>query len=284
MRTLTVKRTKSFVACLASMKVYIEDHELTEITINGTPCRKLGVLKNGEEKTFAIGNDELKVFVIADKLSKEISNEFFTIPAGEENVYLSGKNAYNPATGNAFRFDGVSQEDVLQNRKKNLRRGIVVLCIAVVVGFVIGLLSNLDMDLKLAEPKTFEVDELQITMIDALKPTEMGGYDAVYSSDKTLVVVLREAFAHIPEAKGYTLLEYGKLMEESNEWDVDWKTENGLTYCEYTAKEGLDTYHYYTVIYKSADAFWTLQFIAESADIDTYRPLFTDWAKSVTFD
>ena len=284
MRTLTVKRTKSFVACLASMKVYIEDHEMSETTINGIPCRKLGVLKNGEEKTFAIGNDELKVFVIADKLSKEISNDFYTVPAGEENVFLSGKNAYNLATGNAFRFDGASQEDTLQNRKKNLRRGIVVLCIALAVGFVIGLLADIDLDLKLAEPKSFEVDGMTITMIDAMKSEEIEEYDAVFFSNRASVFVLKEAFDLEPDFKKFTLMEYGELMEEANELDVDWKTENGLTYCEYTAKEGLDTYHYFTVIYKGPDAFWTVQFIAEKADIDTYRPLFINWAKSVTFD
>ena len=68
MRMLTIKRTKSFIACLAKMKVYIEDSSSTEIVINDVPCRKLGVLKNGEEKQFEIDEKEAKVFVIADKL------------------------------------------------------------------------------------------------------------------------------------------------------------------------------------------------------------------------
>ena len=50
MRTLTIKRAKSFVACLAKMKVYVEDPTSREIVINNVPCRKLGDLKNGEEK------------------------------------------------------------------------------------------------------------------------------------------------------------------------------------------------------------------------------------------
>ena len=36
MRTLTVKRKKKFTASLAKMKVYIEDPQANEITINDT--------------------------------------------------------------------------------------------------------------------------------------------------------------------------------------------------------------------------------------------------------
>ena len=50
MRNLTIVRRKSFVACLAKMKVYIEDPASNELVINKIPCRKLGELKNGEEK------------------------------------------------------------------------------------------------------------------------------------------------------------------------------------------------------------------------------------------
>jgi len=75
MRRLTIKREKSFVASLAKLKIYIEDPASDEIRINGTPCRKIGDLKNGEEKTFEINEQKAKVFVIADNLSKEYCNE-----------------------------------------------------------------------------------------------------------------------------------------------------------------------------------------------------------------
>ena len=93
MRKLTIKRTKSFVACLMKMKVYIEDHVAGEIFINNIPCRKIGEIKSGEEKTFEIGDQPAKVFVIADKLSKNYCNEFYEIPGGQEDIYLSGKIA-----------------------------------------------------------------------------------------------------------------------------------------------------------------------------------------------
>ena len=141
MRNLTIKRTKSFVACLGKMKVYIEDASSNELEINGVSCRKLGTLKNGEEKTFQIGNERAKVFVIADKLSKNYCNEFYELPEGEEDIYLTGKNKFNPASGNPFRFDNNNSEEVIANRNKNSNRGGGVFIIAIVVGFIAGFLG-----------------------------------------------------------------------------------------------------------------------------------------------
>ena len=120
MRKLVIKRNKSFAGCLVVMKVYIEDAVASDITIGGVPCRKLGTLKNGETAEFAIGTDAMRVYVIADTLSKEYCNDFYQIPAGEEEVQLSGKNHYNPAAGHPFMFDGVTDRAVIENRKKNL--------------------------------------------------------------------------------------------------------------------------------------------------------------------
>ena len=80
MRDLCIKRNKSFVGCLAKLKVYIEDIDSKDIVINGVSCRRLGELKNGEMKTFQIGEESAKVFVIADKISKGYCNEFYIIP------------------------------------------------------------------------------------------------------------------------------------------------------------------------------------------------------------
>ena len=122
MRNLTITRTKSFVASLGKMKVYIEDPDAGEITIQGVPCRKLGTLKNGETATFPISDLAAKVFVIADTMSRSFSNDYYPIPAGTEDVTLSGKNKYNPGAGNPFRFDGVTDPDALANRKRAAAR------------------------------------------------------------------------------------------------------------------------------------------------------------------
>ena len=62
-------------------------------------CRRLGDLKNGEEKTFLVGESAARVFVIADKLSKNYCNEFYPLPEGEEDVVLTGKNCFNLSAG-----------------------------------------------------------------------------------------------------------------------------------------------------------------------------------------
>jgi hypothetical protein len=72
MRLLIIKREKSFVACLFRIKVYVEDPMSGELVINNVSYRKLGELKNGEEKAFTISEDECRIAVIADKLSKDI--------------------------------------------------------------------------------------------------------------------------------------------------------------------------------------------------------------------
>lgn len=121
MRNLTIKRDKSFVACLMADKVYMEDSASSEITINNVPCRLLGTLKNVEQKTFSIPQEETKIFVIADKLSKNFCNEVYTVPAGEENVFLSGRNHFNPASGNAFRFDGNIRPEPWRTGKREIK-------------------------------------------------------------------------------------------------------------------------------------------------------------------
>ena len=145
MRKLTIKRTKRFVACLMKMKVYIEDRSASEITINDIPCRKLGEIKNGEEKTFEIGEEAAKVFVIADTLSKNYCNDFYEIPEGQEDIFLTGKNHFNLANGNAFRFDNNPSASALANRKRGTNKGLVVLIVAIVVGAIIGFVIGFNM-------------------------------------------------------------------------------------------------------------------------------------------
>ena len=135
MRKLTIKRSKSFIGCLAKIKIYIEDHDASELTINGVPCRKLGDLKNGEEKKFEIGEQAAKVFVITGKLSRNIFNEFYELPEGQEDVSLSGKCS-NPF-GNPFSFDNNESDAALANRKSCTRNGIITMIVGFAVGFAI---------------------------------------------------------------------------------------------------------------------------------------------------
>ncbi len=104
MRNLTVKREKSFVASLMNVGIYIVDESSSEIKIKKMPCRKLGFVKNNSEETFSIPNEEVKIFAIIDTLSKEYCNDMIVLPAGDEDVKISGKNKFSPFKGNPFVF------------------------------------------------------------------------------------------------------------------------------------------------------------------------------------
>lgn len=289
MRNLTILRTKSFAACLAKMKVYIEDPLYPETTINKVPCRKIGTLKNGEEKTFSITENEAKVFIIADKLSKGFCNEFYTVPAGMQNVYLSGRNRFNPASGNAFRFDGDVGEDVLQNRKKGTKKGIIVLIAAFIIGIIIGLSSTLGLfSSVMTEPKVFSSDGMTITLTNEFIETSFEGYNACYDSEDVAVFALKEEFDLMDGLEDYTLEQYGELVLENNGFPSDIELQNilGLTYFEYEYgdDEINDTYYYFAVLYKASDAFWMIQFATQEENAELYQQSFIDWAKSVEFN
>ncbi len=105
MRKLTIQRRKTFVASAMKMKVYLEDKENGDLDINGCMCRKVGEVKNNSEVVIEIENNEVKVFVIADKMTKDFCNDMLVIPEGEEDIVVSGKNKFSPSRGNPFIFD-----------------------------------------------------------------------------------------------------------------------------------------------------------------------------------
>lgn len=288
MRNLTIKREKRFAGCLAKMKVYIEDPTSNEICINNISCRKIGDLKNGEEKTFQIDEQEVKIYVIADKLSKDYCNEFYQLSAGQEDVFLSGKNKFNPANGNAFRFDNNESEEIIASRKRGTRKGLFVLIVAAIVGAVIGysITSNLFPN-KTSEPKDFSSDGMTITLTDEFVKTDIENFAVAYGSKNVAVFALKEAFTLVDGSQDYTLEQYGDLVLQNNNLPSS-KIQNseGLTGFEYefTNPDTKDTYKYFSFVYKSNDAFWVVQFATLTENADEYRSKIFEWAKTVSFN
>ena len=297
MRILTIKRKKKFVACLGKLKVYIEDPTSNEIKISGTPCRKLGVLKNGEEKSFPIEETAAKIFVIADKLSKNYCNEFYQLPEGQEDIFLSGENKYNPATGNAFRFDNNDTPEATLNRKRNVRKGLVILAIAAVIGFIIGFASvslfkgNEDDNPSTQAPvteQTFSIEGMDITLTSEFQEVDLKddtqNYTVAYGSENVAVFVLREDFKYIPGAETYTLDYYRDLVLEANDLSEDHAVEkDGLTGFVYDRpnEKTNEIYRYFSYVYKGDDAFWMIQFATLKENADQYEAQILEWAKTV---
>lgn len=286
MRRLWIKRHKKFVGCAMKLKVYIEDPMEGDTKISGVLCRKLGVLKNGENKRFDIGNEAARVFVVADKLSRNVYNEFYNIPAGQEDVFLSGRNYYNPLAGNPFRFDGVTDEEVLKNRKKVGRKGSVVLVIAVIVGFLLGFGKVMLENRMSNDPKTFYADGIQITLTEAFSEVEEEGFHACYGTLDTAVFVVREGFDTLEGLEDLSVEEYGQLVLDNNGFDETFELMDvdGLTVFEYvTTNEDNEDWYYLSSVYKSMDAFWLVQFACLEENTDSKIDYFIEWADSVAF-
>lgn len=285
MRNLTIKRTKSFVGCLAKLKVYVENPS-GDFTINNTLCSKLGELKNGEEKSFPVEEHALKVFVIADKLSKDYCNEFYQLSDGQEDVFLTGQNRFNPANGNAFQFDNNENSSALSNRKRGTRKGLIILILAVIVGAVVGFFAANSFFSKTPKEKTFSSNGMNITLSEEFKETTVKKYTVAYDSKKVAVFALKEPFALVDGFEDYTLDQYADLVIQSNGLSPSQKkTDNGLIWFEYDFDnpENNNTYRYSTYVYKANDAFWIVQFATLKSNFEKVSQEIAVWAKSVTF-
>lgn len=286
MRYLTIAREKSFVACLGKMKVYAEDANNVELVINGVPCRKLGDLKNGEEATFEIGEQAMRIFVIADKISKNYCNEYFYIPEGFDNIRLVGKNKFNPIAGNPFQFYNNEIPEIVENRKKNTRKGFVFLIavalIAAVFGYLFGYFILHD---GAAEPKVFNSNGMSITLTDEFKETQR--MIVSFESENVAVFALKEPFTMYEGAENLSLKDYGELVIDVNDKESSvLKNDGDLMYFEYEFynEELRKNYIYYAYVYKSSDAFWLVNFVTPETKADEYRANISMWADSIEFD
>lgn len=281
MRNLTITRTKSFVACLGKMKVYIEDPTGGDTVISGVNCRKLGDLKNGETVTFPIGEEAARVYVIADQMSKNYSNDYYPLEAGTEDVVLTGKNHFNPGAGNPFRFDGVTDETVLANRKKGGRMGIVILILAAIFGAIMGRSCA-----RVVQPQDFTVEDMTITLSSEFREADYEGFTKCYESYNMGVSVLKESFSQYPILEDYTLEEYGDAVMWANGL-----TDSSLTpyadfmYFTYTSTDDAgNTFGYLATVHQSNDAFWLIQFSTLEEKYPDYGSQFLQWAETVRFD
>lgn len=286
MRNLTITRTKSFVASLVTMKVYIEDPDNSELLINGVPCRKLGELKNGQTATFPISEQAAKVFVIADKASRNYSNDYYPLSAGTEDITISGKNTYRPSAGNPFRFDGVTDPEVLANRKQGSRKGRVILAASILVGLLVGIAGPLRVSMDKVDPQAFSAEGMTITLTDAFEETSYQGFTRCYESSYVAVLTLKEEFTLMEGLEDYTLEDYGLLVLQSNGMsESTLKTEQGILYFDYVTQggDGMD-YYYMATLHKSGDAFWLIQFSTPASNEAKLHDQFLAWAASVKFE
>ena len=283
MRTLTITRKKTFVGCLAKFKFYVEDANNPETTILNTPCRKLGAVKNGETQSFEIPEEAVRIFVIADKVSKGFCNEYYPIPAGTEDVALTGQCKFNPANGNAFRFDGVTDEAVLANRRKSSNKGLIVLVVAMVAAFFVGgIIGVASTRGSLFGSETFAGDGYSITLPGNFYEVEDDTFHAVYQSGSAVVMLYEETFTDYPTLQNTTPRYYARLMKDNVSYpstDIT-ETEDGLVYFDYTADVGNYDFTYRVFVFKGSESFWTVQISTPTEDMAGMEAKIMEWARS----
>lgn len=288
MRNLTIKREKGFTGFLTKARIYVCDELTGDTKINGEKCYKLGELKNGEEKTFVIGDGEVKIYVVQDKLSRNLTNEVCFIPAGVEDIYLMGEFKYNPFGGNGFRFHGMTDPRVLANRKKSSKKFGVYVAICFIIGIVGGFLLAYDAPEYAKDGEPYEIIDdsgVKMTLTDSFIDAELAGFDFSYCTDDVVVLAFEDAFSLMEGFEDYSLKEYGELSIRNNELDSKVEKEDDVTYYLYESyvENEATNYVYFASIYKTEDSFWTITFAVDEAQYEEYKPLFLEWAKSVEF-
>ena len=294
MRQLTIRRAKRYAGCVSKLPVYVVDPVGGDLEIQGNLCRQLGVLKNGEEITVEIPSEACRIYVIGGKgkMGRNVYNEFYDLPAGEEPVLLTGRTSYNPFAGNMFHFDNNTGAEALQNRKKGKSWGAVILVISIAVGYAAGyfgtkaLLSDpTDAPIQSVEvgEKAFTCQEMTVTLPDNLTVDTLEGYDFFGYSPTMATLMLKESFADYPTLSTYTTAEYAEGAIQLYGLNSTVQQQNGLTYFRYAnTVEGMNI-SYYAFVYKNDTGFWLVQFYAPTENADQALEDVFLWAESVTF-
>ena len=289
MRKLTLQRAKSYVEALTKLNIYIEDSTAGDIMINGTRCRKLGDLENGERKTFGIEEHKAKVFAIAENASPSVGQEYYELPEGVNHIFLSGQLAVHPSSGIAFRFDGNDREEADHKPKKSKKKRWMIISAIAIAILLIGGIAVFVLWPKgpAGDPKTFTHEDMSITLTDKFEEVSVPRYVAAYQTEYVEVFVSRQGFYQFSGLQNYTAKQYAKQLMGENRIESEVISKPGkITYFTYTrvnTPKGL-AYKYYCYVYKTNDAFWSIQFGVPKDEVIRYEDQINEWARSVEFD
>lgn len=283
MRKLTISRGKTFVGCAGKLKIYIED-PTGDLEIKGVLCKKLGELKNGQTNSFEIENSALRVFAIFDKLSINYCYDCYQLSEGDEDVNLSGRCKLNPAAGNAFRFDGNDSPETTAERKKSVKRGLIVLLVSLVIGSIVGFSATTAiLEITNSKEKTFSVGDMQITLNEGFTQQVSPGSLAAFGSKRVAVFVGK---ANIESSNiTMTAAQYARALIGMNSLSCEVEKDGDLPYftATITGSNG-KKYVHYTYVYKTEDAFWAVEFAVRENHAARQEKNISQWAHSVIFN
>ena len=287
MRNLTIRREKSFAASSVPMKVYIEDPVFGDVLINDLPCRLLGELANGEKATYPIETEAAKLFAIGGRQSPDQCGEYLSIPEGEGDLFVRGQNIFNPIVGNPFRFQDVTDAEVLEYRKKERNKGLAALAGALAVVAVLALIGVFLLTGGIGNKKDFSAEGMTITLTQDFEEAFVDGFTVACKSSEVAMFALKEEFTLMAGAENYTVEEYANLVCQNNPlaMGAELQTQEDITWFEYSYMNSTEnqTYRFFVCVFKSDDAFWLVQFATPEALAEEHMSQFISWAKTVSF-
>ena len=128
------------------------------------------------------------------------------------------------------------------------------------------------------------VEDMKISLPADLQKEEYEGYTAVFDSETSAELILREDKGDFVNYAD-NMDEYLQLVKKANESKGigDYVYENGRPTFEYDSTSDNMTFRYYTVVYESDEAYWLVQFACEKSLYDAMKPSFNEWADTVIF-
>ena len=163
-----------------------------------------------------------------------------------------------------------------------LALGCIVL--GMVAGVLIGVIFSKE---RPAAQKVFAVEDLWITLTEDFQAFENERFTGVLINNDVSITFLKEPFQAVPGSEALSLEEYGHLViGENGITGTMLCTVDGLTYFEFQ-RENQETgtaTACFAAVYKTADAFWLLQFTTVPADYSRLQPYLEAWARTVDFE
>lgn len=280
MRYLTLQRIKSAIDFFVTIKVYIEDPTSNEILIQGVPCRKIGEIKNGEQQSFMIGDEKLRIYIMSMKIDKNLCPDFYEVPAGTENVFLTCKFIWHPILADICRFEGVPTDEMKYRRKQNLKKSFWIVPLTIII-YAVLIIAIWNFSFNTPQPKMFTHYGLSITLNEDFVTEDKNDVYAVYTSNEISVTS-----AHIPldNFADYSVAEFSDRHIETNRFDAVTQQKDGLTFYEHeVAYSKNNQWHHTTFFYKTDNYFYFVDFSIRTDLYDEYKDDIFKYAKSVTF-
>ncbi len=133
----------------------------------------------------------------------------------------------------------------------------------------------------------YKCHEITIRLPEEFSNYEVDGYTMGFESEKVSIAGLREDYKTYPELASTTLEQYSSFILDNN-------SNRGMKRSEYFGEmasaehtylntENNQNYKYFSVMLKTHEAFWLIQFSCVESDYETLKPQFIEWAKTIRY-